>query len=50
MQVQLPSTLRFESWWFEGGQRCTMHISYDTNSKLCTARCVHVRDVAMGRC
>ncbi len=37
-EVELPAMLRFETWWFESGQRFTMHVAYDTAAKVCNAR------------
>ena len=30
--------LSFESWWFEGGQRVTLAVDYNTATCICTSR------------
>ncbi len=37
-RVPMPQTLSFESWWTERGQPVRALVSFDTESKVCTAR------------
>ncbi|GAX79660.1 hypothetical protein CEUSTIGMA_g7101.t1 [Chlamydomonas eustigma] len=36
-EVAVPPALLFDSWWFEGGQRFTLRLVYNTSKKICFA-------------